>query len=147
MIEPTLGDLDHLGPPPDAHGMDPVMVLGLAQALGGTLPRVLVVGCEPQTVMRGDEEDVGAAVSEPVRAAAHGGGAGPGGARRGRAPGRVAARGPDERRTTEGGHAVSDVKITPTAQLAILGALLAAIIAIVAAEAPEIRRYLSIRSM
>jgi hypothetical protein len=42
---------------------------------------------------------------------------------------------------------VSDVKITPTAQLAILGALLAAIIAIVAAEAPEIRRYLSIRSM
>jgi hypothetical protein len=42
---------------------------------------------------------------------------------------------------------VSEVKITPTAQLAILGALLAAIIAILAAEAPEIRRYLSIRSM
>ena len=42
---------------------------------------------------------------------------------------------------------MSEVKITPTAQLAILGALLAAIIAIVAAEAPEIRRYLSIRSM
>ena len=53
----------------DAHGMDPVMVLGLAQALGGPLPRVLVVGCEPQTVMRGDEEDVVAAISEPVRAA------------------------------------------------------------------------------
>ena len=42
---------------------------------------------------------------------------------------------------------MSEVKITPTAQLAILGVLLAAIIAIVAAEAPEIRRYLSIRSM
>jgi Family of unknown function (DUF6893) len=42
---------------------------------------------------------------------------------------------------------VSEVKITPTAQLAILGALLAAIVAILAAEAPEIRRYLSIRSM
>ena len=42
---------------------------------------------------------------------------------------------------------MSEVKITPTAQLAILGALLAAIIAILAAEAPEIRRYLSIRSM
>jgi hypothetical protein len=42
---------------------------------------------------------------------------------------------------------VSEVKITPTAQLAILGALLAAIIAIVAAESPEIRRYLAIRSM
>ena len=45
------------------------MVLGLAQALGGPLPRVLVVGCEPQTVMRGDEEEVVAAISEPVRAA------------------------------------------------------------------------------
>jgi hypothetical protein len=42
---------------------------------------------------------------------------------------------------------VSEVKITPAAQLAILGALLAAIFAILAAEAPEIRRYLSIRSM
>jgi hypothetical protein len=42
---------------------------------------------------------------------------------------------------------VSEVKITPTAQLAILGALIAAIVAILAAEAPEIRRYLSIRSM
>jgi len=31
--------------------------------------RPIVVGCEPQTVMRGDEEDVVAAISEPVRAA------------------------------------------------------------------------------
>jgi hydrogenase maturation protease len=69
VIEPDLGDLDHLGRAVDAHGMDPVMVLGLARALGGALPRVLVVGCEPQTVMRGDEEDVVAAISEPVRAA------------------------------------------------------------------------------
>jgi hydrogenase maturation protease len=66
VIEPDLGDL---APAVDAHGMDPVMVLGLAQALGGPLPRVLVVGCEPQSVMRGDEEDVVAAISEPVRAA------------------------------------------------------------------------------
>ena len=66
VIEPDLGDL---APAVDAHGMDPVMVLGLAHALGGPLPRVLVVGCEPQTVMRGDEEDVVAAISEPVRAA------------------------------------------------------------------------------
>src|SRR3954454_956119 len=69
VIEPDLGDLDRPGRAVDAHGMDPVMVLGLARALGGTLPRVLVVGCEPQTVMRGDEEDVVAAISEPVRAA------------------------------------------------------------------------------
>lgn len=66
VIEPDLGELS---PAVDAHGMDPVMVLGLAQALGGPLPRVLVVGCEPRTVMRGDEEDVVAEISEPVRAA------------------------------------------------------------------------------
>jgi hypothetical protein len=30
---------------------------------------VLVVGCEPAVVMRGDEDDVVASVSEPVRAA------------------------------------------------------------------------------
>jgi hydrogenase maturation protease len=66
VIEP---DLSALAPAVDAHGMDPVMVLGLAQALGGELPRVLVVGCEPQTVMRGDEAEVVAAISEPVRAA------------------------------------------------------------------------------
>jgi hydrogenase maturation protease len=66
VIEP---DLSGLSPTVEAHGMDPVAVLGLAQALGGPLPRVLVVGCEPQTVMRGDEADVVAAISEPVRAA------------------------------------------------------------------------------
>jgi hypothetical protein len=44
-------------------------VLALARTLGGPLPRVLVVGCEPETVLRGDEEDVVAAISEPVRAA------------------------------------------------------------------------------
>jgi hydrogenase maturation protease len=66
VLEP---DLDGLEPSVDAHGMDPVKVLGLATALGGPLPRVLVVGCEPLDVMRGDEEDVVATVSEPVRAA------------------------------------------------------------------------------
>ena len=66
VLEP---DLDGLEATVDAHGMDPVKVLGLARALGGELPRVLVVGCEPRDVMRGDEEDVVATVSEPVRAA------------------------------------------------------------------------------
>jgi hydrogenase maturation protease len=66
VLEP---DLDGLEASVDAHGMDPVKVLGLARALGGELPRVLVVGCEPRDVMRGDEEDVVATVSEPVRAA------------------------------------------------------------------------------
>jgi hydrogenase maturation protease len=66
VLEP---DLDDVPPAIDAHAMDPVKVLGLARALGGPLPRTLVVGCEPETVMRGDEEDVVATVSEPVRAA------------------------------------------------------------------------------
>jgi hypothetical protein len=42
---------------------------------------------------------------------------------------------------------VKEVKVTPTAQLVALLAILGAIAAIIAAEAPEIRRYLSIRSM
>ena len=66
VLEPDLHDLPLAI---DAHAMDPVKVLGLAQALGGELPRTLVVGCEPSEVMRGDEEDVVATVSEPVRAA------------------------------------------------------------------------------
>jgi hydrogenase maturation protease len=53
----------------DAHGMDPVKVLALARALGGTPPRTLVVVCEPQTRMTGDEPDLVADLSEPVRAA------------------------------------------------------------------------------
>lgn len=66
VIEPQLDD----GPVDlDAHGMDPVKVLALARTLGGTPPRMLVVGCEPLTRMRGDEDEVVAFLSEPVRAA------------------------------------------------------------------------------
>jgi hydrogenase maturation protease len=66
VIEPELGDGD-VGF--DAHGMDPVTVLALARTLGGPLPRVLVVGCEPATRMTGEEDEVVAELSEPVRAA------------------------------------------------------------------------------
>jgi hydrogenase maturation protease len=66
VIEP---DLELVEPAFDAHGMDPVTVLALARALGGTLPRTLVVGCEPLTRMTGDEPDVVAELSAPVRAA------------------------------------------------------------------------------
>lgn len=44
----------------DPHGMDPGAVFGYLQALGGRLPRTLIVGCEPQ---RTDEE---MGLSEPV---------------------------------------------------------------------------------
>jgi hydrogenase maturation protease len=53
----------------DAHGMDPMAVLALARTLGGPLPRVLVVGCEPATRLTGAEDEVVAELSEPVRAA------------------------------------------------------------------------------
>lgn len=57
---------------PEAHGMDPVKVLALARALGGTPPRTLVVGCEPLTRMSPDDDEIVAALSEPVRAALDG---------------------------------------------------------------------------
>jgi hydrogenase maturation protease len=54
----------------DTHGMDPVKVLALASRLGdGRLPRVLVVGCEPQTSVEVDDDVVVTELSEPVRAA------------------------------------------------------------------------------
>jgi hydrogenase maturation protease len=66
VIEP---DLELVEPSIDAHGMDPVKVLGLAQALGGPLPRTLVVACAPEVVPTGEEEDVVAELSPPVQAA------------------------------------------------------------------------------
>jgi len=53
----------------ETHGMDPVKVLGLVHALGGTPPRTVVVGCEPLTRMTGEEDEVVAQLSAPVRAA------------------------------------------------------------------------------
>jgi hydrogenase maturation protease len=67
LIEPELDEEHPVGP--DAHGMDPVKVLSLARALGGPLPRVLIVGCEPATRMTGEEDEVVAELSEPVQAA------------------------------------------------------------------------------
>jgi hydrogenase maturation protease len=62
-------DLDDHGVVPEAHGMDPVKVLALARSLGELPARVVVVACEPRTVMTGEEEDVVVELSEPVRAA------------------------------------------------------------------------------
>ena len=63
VIEPELDDAERS---PDAHGMDPVTVLALARALGGSVPRTLVVGCEPASVMTGDEDEIAAELSAPV---------------------------------------------------------------------------------
>ena len=57
----------------DAHSMNPVAVLQLVGALGGEVGRLLVVGCEPETVEPSAEGEmglsgpVGAAVEEAVR--------------------------------------------------------------------------------
>jgi hydrogenase maturation protease len=54
----------------DTHGMDPVKVIKLARALGAKPPRTLVVGCEPQVVVSGEDyDDMSMELSEPVRAA------------------------------------------------------------------------------
>jgi hydrogenase maturation protease len=60
----------------DTHGMDPVKVIRLSGALGASLTRTLVVGCEPQVIpgRRGGSQihpydDMLMELSEPVRAA------------------------------------------------------------------------------
>jgi hydrogenase maturation protease len=51
----------------DAHGMNPMRVLQMAQAMGGFQGRVLLLGCEPETL--GSEEEGLMGLSETVAAA------------------------------------------------------------------------------
>ena len=53
----------------EAHGMDPVEVLRLVRTLGGPLPTIRVVGCEPATFAPADGR---ACLSAPVDAAVEG---------------------------------------------------------------------------
>lgn len=54
----------------DTHGMDPVKVIKLSRALGAKPTRTLVVGCEPEVVISGEDyEDMLMELSEPVQAA------------------------------------------------------------------------------
>jgi hydrogenase maturation protease len=54
----------------DTHGMDPVKVIKLSRVLGARPTRTLVVGCEPQVVVSGEDyDDMLMELSEPVRAA------------------------------------------------------------------------------
>jgi hydrogenase maturation protease len=66
LIEPEVEAGAH---PIEGHGMDPATVLSLVHALGGTPPRTLVVGCEPQTRIDPGDENLVADLSEPVRLA------------------------------------------------------------------------------
>jgi hydrogenase maturation protease len=54
----------------DTHGMDPIKVIKLSRALGAKPIRTLVVGCEPQVVVSGEDyDDMLMELSESVRAA------------------------------------------------------------------------------
>lgn len=74
-IEPDLSELDRMdaqGLAVEPHGMNPLKVLGMVKAMGGGFKRILLVGCEPETL--GPEEGqmglsatVEAAVGEAVR--------------------------------------------------------------------------------
>ncbi len=68
-IEPDLNQLERLSVDQAAvetHGMDPMKVLAMVRSMGGALKRILVVGCEPETL--GPEEGL-MGLSEQVRAA------------------------------------------------------------------------------
>jgi hydrogenase maturation protease len=76
VIEPDLDSLDapdaESAPPVDGHVMNPVNVLRLAKTLGGPLKKILLVGCEPES-LGGDEgrmglsDTVAASIDEGVR--------------------------------------------------------------------------------
>ena len=71
VIEP---ELDETEPAPgsamlDPHSLDPVKVLQLVKAMGGKPGRVLVVGCEPESVSSDLDWDVTPGLSEPVQRA------------------------------------------------------------------------------
>ena len=71
-IEPDLSELNEAGEGGiivETHGMNPLKVLGMVKAMGGEFGRILLVGCEPQT-LGGEEGWMG--LSEPVAAAVDG---------------------------------------------------------------------------
>ena len=66
-IEPDLNDIDeNTDAMVETHGMNPMKVLSMVKAMGGSPKRILVVGCEPEPCGE-DEERMG--LSAPVAAA------------------------------------------------------------------------------
>ncbi len=69
-IEPDLSDLDSPEEPQvqmEGHGMNPMRVFRMVKRMGGELPRILLVGCEP--LMLGSEEEGHLGLSPIVAAA------------------------------------------------------------------------------
>ena len=75
VIEPDLSQVDdpqQAGPALDAHAMNPLSVLRLAQSLGAVTSKILLVACEPATLggeegQMGLSEAVSAVVDDAVR--------------------------------------------------------------------------------
>ena len=74
-IEPDFSELNELDAQAmlvEPHGMNPLKVLGMVKSMGGTFRRILLVGCEPET-LGGEEGQMGlsatveAAVGEAVK--------------------------------------------------------------------------------
>jgi hydrogenase maturation protease len=67
VVEPNTNEISEAPDSPvDAHSMHPLNVLRMAAAMNGSLNRVLLVGCEPES-LGGDEGYMG--LSKPVEAA------------------------------------------------------------------------------
>jgi hydrogenase maturation protease len=66
-FQPELPSDGEVPPSLDAHTMNPVAVLQLLSALGGRIPPLLVVGCEPTSVEPDLEGNIG--LTAPVAAA------------------------------------------------------------------------------
>jgi hydrogenase maturation protease len=65
-IEPDLNEIDTEPIEVEAHAMNPVRVLRMVKAMGGNPGRILLIGCEPETL--GPEEGA-LGLSAPVEAA------------------------------------------------------------------------------
>lgn len=60
-IEPDLSELEGLDPnvmAVETHGMNPMKVLAMVKSMGGSFNRILLVGCEPET-LGSDEGQMG----------------------------------------------------------------------------------------
>jgi len=67
LIEAEAGALDGAPAQMETHGMNPMHVLRMVQAMGGTPGRILIVGCEPAEL--GSDEEGKLGLSDPVQAA------------------------------------------------------------------------------
>ncbi|MCI0447406.1 hydrogenase maturation protease [bacterium] len=65
-IEPEMDAVPAEDTAVETHGMNPIKVFQLIRAMGGQVKRVLIVGCEPETL--GPEEGL-MGLSQPVEAA------------------------------------------------------------------------------